>query len=90
MHLSRRTIVGATIVAALVVFCVVQDRITAAGARRYVSAQRDALAGRGPAVTIDAIMAPAIRDSMTQALFWSGLVLVSGCLLAAARSRADQ
>ena len=90
MHLSRRTIVVATIVAALVVFCVVQDRVTAAGARRYVSAQRAALAARGPAVTIDEIMAPAIRGSVRQALFWSGLVLVSGCLLAAAVSSSER
>lgn len=87
MHLSRRAIVVATIVAALVVFCEVQDRVTVAGARRYASAQRDALAGRGPAVTIDEIMAPVIRGSVRQALFWSGLVFVSGSLLAAASSR---
>jgi hypothetical protein len=45
MALRPRAILIATTLAALVVFAVVQDRITASGARRYVAIQRDALAG---------------------------------------------
>jgi hypothetical protein len=61
-----------TFVAAAVVFCGVQDRITAAGARRYVAVQRAALAGEGPLTTIDAIVRPAVRRSVEQGLLWSG------------------
>ena len=61
-----------TFVAAGVVFCGVQDRITAAGARRYVAVQRAALAGEGPMTTIDAIVRPAVRRSVEQGLLWSG------------------
>ena len=58
--------------AALAVFCGVQDRVTAAGARQYADRSRAALAGRGPAVTIDEIMRPAVRRSVGQALLWGG------------------
>ena len=73
-----------TAVAALVVFAVVQDRVTADGARRYVALQRDAIAGRGQPVTVDAIMQPAIHRSVRQGLLWSGVVLVAGIGLAIA------
>ena len=68
-------------------FAVVQDRVTAAGARRYVALQRDALAGRGPSVTIDQIMRPAIRRSVQQGLLWGGVVLVLGLGVAGAVGR---
>jgi len=70
--------------AAVVVFAVVQDRVTAAGARRYVALQRAALAGRGPAVTVDEIMRPAIAESVREGLLWGGAVLVGGVGVAAA------
>jgi hypothetical protein len=88
MRLLRpRAIVIATAIAALAVFAVVQDRVTAAGARRYVALQRDALAGRGPAVTIDEIMRPAIQRSVQQGLLWGGVVLVLGLGVAGALGR---
>jgi len=87
MRLRPRAIVMLTAVAALVVFAIVQDRVTAAGARRYVSLQRDALAGRGQAVTIDEIMRPAIRRSVQQGLLWAGVVVVSGLGVAGAVGR---
>ena len=87
--MNRRLIIAATIVAALLVFCVVQDRVTAAGARRYVSQQREALAGRGRAVTIDEVMTPAVRSSVRQAFFWSGVVIVLGGVLAAMAPRSS-
>ena len=62
----------------LVVFCGVQDRITAAGARRYVAQHAAAHDGNAPAVTLDAVMRPAIRRSVEQGLLWSGAVGAAG------------
>jgi hypothetical protein len=84
MALRPRLILAITALAALVVFAVVQDRITAAGARRYVAIQRDALAGRAQPVTIDEIMRPAIQRSVRRGLMWGGLVLVAGASVAGA------
>jgi hypothetical protein len=78
VRLRPRAIVIITALLALAVFAVVQDRVTAAGARRYVALQRDAIAGRGPAVTIDQIMRPAIQRSVQQGLLWGGVVLGLG------------
>jgi len=89
MALQPRAILVVTALAALVVFAVVQDRVTAAGARRYVALQRDAIAGRGQPVTVDEIMQPAIHRSVRQGLMWSGLVLVAGIGLAMASGRTD-
>jgi hypothetical protein len=69
-----------TFAAAFVVFCIVQDRVTADGARRYVALQRAALAGRGPAVTIDEVMEPAVTRSVRLALLSSGAVAAVGVL----------
>jgi hypothetical protein len=84
MAVAPRGILIATALAAVVVFAVVQDRVTAAGARRYVALQRAALAGRGPVVTVDQIMRPAIAQSVREGLLWGGVVLVSGVGIAAA------
>lgn len=87
-----RRIFWLTAAAALAVFCIVQDRVTAAGARRYVVLQREAIAGRGPAVTIDGIMQPAIDRSVRLALVWSGAVAACGFtagLLAGRSGRRD-
>jgi hypothetical protein len=78
-----RTILVVTAIAALAVFAVVQDRVTAAGARQYVALQRDAIAGRGHAVTVDEIMRPAIKRSVRLGLTWAGIVVVGGVAIAA-------
>jgi hypothetical protein len=70
---------------ALVVFCVVQDRITAGGATSYVSRQRAALASGGPRVTIEEVMEPAIRRSVQQGLLWGGGVALAGLAAAVIR-----
>jgi hypothetical protein len=67
-----------TVAAAGVVFCIVQDRVTAAGVRRYVAVQRAAIAGERPAVSLDAVMAPARARALDQALVWSGTVAGAG------------
>ena len=82
-RVSPRAVVIASCLAALAVFAVVQDRITAGGARRYVVMQRESLSGRGQPVTIDEIMGPAIESSVRQGALWGGLVLVTGLVLAA-------
>jgi len=87
MALRPRAILAFTALAALVVFAVVQDRVTAAGARRYVAIQRDALAGRAQPVTVDEIMRPAVERSLQQGLTWSGLVLAGGLTVAGAVAR---
>ena len=87
MTLRPRAIMVTTAIAAFAVFCVVQDRVTAAGARRYVALQRAALAGRGQAVTIDEIMRPAREQSVQQGLLWGGAVMVAGLGAAGAVAR---
>ena len=67
-----------TCIAAIVVFAVVQDRGTVAGVGEYVSAYRDAVAGRRPAVTIDEIMEPAVTRAVRQGALWGGVVLMAG------------
>ena len=78
MAVRPRAIIIATAIGALAVFAVVQDRVTAAGARRYAALQREALAGHGHAVTVDEIMRPAIDRSVQQGFLWGGVVLVAG------------
>jgi hypothetical protein len=84
MVIRSRTVVALSCAAALAVFCVVQDRVTADGARRYVRLQREALAGRGAAVTIDEVMGPANERSARQGLLWGGVVLGAGLAIAVA------
>jgi hypothetical protein len=67
-----------TFAAALATFCIVQDRVTAEGARRYVALQEEALAGRGRLVTINEVMRPAVDRSVRLALLSSGAVAVIG------------
>jgi hypothetical protein len=90
MAVRARGILIATALAALVVFAVIQDRVTAAGARRYVALQRAALAGRGPAVTVDEIMGPAVAQSVHQGLLWGVVVLIGGVGIAAAVAGSGQ
>jgi hypothetical protein len=66
------------LVVAFATFCIVQDRVTAAGARRYVALQKSALAGGGPQVTIDEIMRPAIDASVRYGALSAGAVLAAG------------
>jgi hypothetical protein len=76
-----------TLLAAVIVFAVVQDRLTAAAARQYVTLQRAAAAGTGPPVTIDEVMRPGVRRSVRVALLWSGTVALAGLVGAAAVAR---
>ena len=78
-----------TVVGAFVAFCVVQDLVTAAGARRYVEIEEEALAGAGPRVTVDQVMKPAIAQSVRDGLLASGAVaaLGVGAMIRARRSR---
>jgi hypothetical protein len=77
-----RWIVVLSVAAAIAVFLVVQDRITAAGARDYVARQRAAAVGQAPAVTIEEVMRPAVARSVRAGLLWGGVVLAAGLALA--------
>ena len=77
-----------TFVAAVAVFAVVQDRVTASGVRQYQALQRAAFAGRGAPVTIDQVMAPAVASSGRRGLAWSGAVAMAGLLWSMATARA--
>jgi hypothetical protein len=79
-------------VVALVVFAIVQDRLTVAGVGQYIAASRDAAAGRGPHVTIDEVMQPAVTHAVRQGALWGGAVLVAGLggTFAARRLRARE
>lgn len=89
---AARRLAVFSLAAAFAVFLFVQDRVTAAGARRYVALQRAAAAGRGPAVTIDEVMRPAVAHSVRQGLLWASVVagagLASAAVLARRRPRA--
>ena len=75
MRLTPTRVVVFTLVAAFVVFCIVQDRVTAAGARHYVMLHA---APGGSSATIEAVMRPAVRRSVLDALWWSGVVAIVG------------
>ena len=75
---APRTVVRATLIAAVVVFCGVQDRITAAGARRYVALHR-----MGTPAAVDEVMRPAVRTSVEGGVTWAGAVVVAGLCAAA-------
>jgi hypothetical protein len=85
--MSAMRVLIVTILAAVVVFAVVQDRLTAAAARQYVSLQRAAASGAGPSVTIDEVMKPGVRRAVRVALLWSGMVTIAGVAGAAAVAR---
>ena len=87
MTIAPRTLVRVTLMAAVVVFCGAQDRVTAVGARRYVALQRGALAAGTAPVTIDAVMRPAITRSVEQGFLWAGAVSAAGLGAAAAVRR---
>ena len=73
------------VAAALAAFLIVQDQFTVIGSRRYAAMQRDALAGRSTAVTVDEVMGPAVRQSVQQGLLWGGVVLAIGTIVALRR-----
>jgi hypothetical protein len=54
---------------------------------RYVAAQRAALAGTGPRVTIDEVMQPAIRQSVRRGLTWGSVAAAAGLVGAAVITR---
>ena len=82
MHVRPRTILVIAALLAVVVFCVVQDRVTADGARQYVELQRAAAEGQRNPVTVDEIMRPAVRRSVAQASVWSAVVMGTGAITA--------
>jgi hypothetical protein len=73
-----RRVVVFTFVAALAVFCVVQDRVTAAGAHAYAEQSRAASAHLARGLPVDMVMRPAIRRSVRLGLASAAAVFVAG------------
>ena len=71
---------GLVVLAAMFTFCLVQDGETSAGVGRYLTAQRAALAGQGPRVTVDEIMGPANRLAVRDGMAWSGRLAMAGMI----------
>jgi hypothetical protein len=71
---------GVVVLAAVIAFCVAQDRGTSAGVGRYIAAQRAALAEGGLSVTIDEVMGPANHTAVREGLRWSGRVAMVGLI----------
>jgi hypothetical protein len=65
-----------SVAAGVAVFLVVQDRVTAAGVRRYVDPYR-AGANIPPSHTLDSIMRPAVAQSVRLATLWGGGVMLA-------------
>jgi hypothetical protein len=87
LHVTPARVAAAAVVAAMLVFLGVQDRVTGAGAGQYVVLKRAAIDGRGPAVTVDSVMAPWVLKSVRQAVSWSALPLAAGLSAAAVLAR---
>ena len=79
-----------TCIAALLVFAVVQDRLTAAGARSYVQQQRARIEAGQPPVAVADVMQPAVGASVRTAAVSAGAVLIVGILVAVARRRREK
>jgi hypothetical protein len=82
MKIGARGILLASVAAAVVAFCVVQDRVTAGGAQQYVTLQEAAASGRGPAVTIDQVVPAAVRRGVRQGALSAGVILAVGAVAA--------
>jgi hypothetical protein len=80
--MGPRTVLFMAVIVAAIVFCGVQDRVTAAGARRYVDLQQAAAQGRGARVTVDEVMRPVVRQSVAAGSAWGAVVLAAGAVLA--------
>ena len=77
---DARRLAGLVVLAAMLTFCLVQDAETCAGVGRFLTAQRAALAGQGPRVTVDEIMGPANRRAAREGMAWSGRVAMAGLI----------
>jgi hypothetical protein len=90
MVVSPRALTVVTCAAALAVFAIVQDRITAAGARQYAASQRTALRDGIAPVNVDQVMRPAIQRSVRQGLLWGAVVLAVGLGVSAGAGRSER
>ena len=82
-----RRVVVFTFLAAFAVFCVVQDRVTAAGAQQYALRALAAIDGHQPVPPIDAVMRPAVRRSVKLGFLSADAVLTVGIVTAVVMSR---
>ena len=77
-HRPVQLLVAATCLVALAAFAYVQDRVTAAGARRYAAIAAAAPRGTVVSPSVEQVMAPAIADSVRQGTATAVGVLVVG------------
>jgi ABC-type Fe3+ transport system permease subunit len=82
-----RRVVVFTFLAALAVFCVVQDRVTAAGAQQYALRALAAIDRHQSVPPIDAVMRPAVRRSVKLGFLSADAVLTVGIVTAVVVSR---
>lgn len=82
-----RHLVVLTVIAALAVFCIVQDRVTAAGAQQYALQALAAIDRHEPVAPIDSVMRPAVRRSVRLGFLSANAVLIVGMAAAAVVSR---
>ena len=71
-------------------FAIVQDRVTADGARRYVALQRERIAAGAPPVPVQDVMGPAVERSVRLGALSGGAVFAAGMALTVWRSRSDR
>ncbi len=75
---TRRGVLVVTALLAVATFACVQDRVTAAAARRYVAEHRAASAASPAAERIEDVMAPAVRSSVHWGALGSAIVAAVG------------
>jgi hypothetical protein len=81
----RRAWAALAALAALVVFCAVQERVMRAGVHEYVERQRAAAQGLASPADVDEVMAPWVGRSVRQALAGAAPLLAVAALLAKGR-----
>ena len=79
-----------TFLAALAVFCVVQDRVTAHGAHAYAEQARAAYARHQRGASVDDVMQPAIRRGVRLGLASAGAVVIAGIGAAVVMARGER
>lgn len=83
---SRRR-VTASLIAALITFLVVQDRVTYYATVRYAELVRAATVSHTQAPAIDDVMPAAVAQSIRLGLLWGGVVFMGGLGFTALRRR---
>ena len=87
MGVQPGTVLLCAAAAGAATFCIVQDRVTAEGARQYVTLQEAASVSRSTPVAIDDVMRPAVQRGVRQGALSGGVVFAVGAAAAVALRR---